>query len=125
MFSTPSTGTGNYVWTEDGASLGFEGIGEYIVDPNQYRWVIGSSLSDGSRLGTFYVIISWPYLYFVEISIPFIVLFSVSFLFVVHFFCLKLFYTNHRREWKSYLGRSEAKRRVYEIWRPNLFTGFR
>ena len=55
----PSTGTGNYVWTEDGASLGSMGIGEeYIVDPNQYRWVIGSSPSDGSRLGMFYVIIS-------------------------------------------------------------------
>ena len=66
-YGRPRGGNGDSVYTEDGADNGGN-AGNFKINPNQYRWLIRSDPSNGSRLGTFYVIISLPYSCFVEIS---------------------------------------------------------
>lgn len=46
----PRSSSGNYVWTEDGADIdGEKNAGYYTVEPDQYRWFLGSEASDGDR----------------------------------------------------------------------------
>jgi hypothetical protein len=48
-YGRPRGGNGNYVYTDIGADNGGN-AGNYKINPNQYRWLIGSDESDGSRL---------------------------------------------------------------------------